>query len=109
MVGWLILLLRFALAAFNSRRNSLLENLALCHELLVLRRTAKLPRLTPLDRAPWAWLGVESVATARTHGEACARQRAQQGRGFVHVDMFLRTTATGDDGRRVCGPRRSLR
>ena len=49
MVGWLILLLRFAVAAFNGRRNLLLENLALHHQLLVLHRTAKRPRLTPLD------------------------------------------------------------
>jgi len=41
MVGWLILLLRLALAAANSRRNLLLENLALRHQLLVLHRTAR--------------------------------------------------------------------
>ncbi len=30
--------------------------LALRHQLLVLHRTAKRPRLTPLDRALWVWL-----------------------------------------------------
>ena len=56
MVGWLILLLGFAVAAFKGRRNLLLENLALRHQLLVLHRTAKRPRLSPLDRALWTWL-----------------------------------------------------
>ena len=37
----MILLLRSALAAVNGRRNLLLENLALRHQLLVLHRTAK--------------------------------------------------------------------
>jgi len=66
MVGWLILLLRFAVAAFNGRRNLLLENLALRHQLLVLHRTAKPPRLTPLDRALWTWLS-QSWCAWKTH------------------------------------------
>ena len=56
MVGWLLLLLRFAVATVNGRRNLLLENLALRHQLLVLHRTVKRSRLTSLDRALWAWL-----------------------------------------------------
>ncbi len=40
----------------NSRRNLLLENLALRHQLLVFSRSNKRPRLTPLDRALWTWL-----------------------------------------------------
>jgi hypothetical protein len=55
MVGWLILLFRFAGAALKGRRNLLPENLALRHQLLVLNRNVKRPRLTPLDRALWAW------------------------------------------------------
>jgi len=81
MVHWLILLLRSAVAAPNARCNLLLENLAVRHQLLVLHRTAKLSRLTPLDRAPWASLGVKSVATTRTQVKASERQRP--GRGEV--------------------------
>src|SRR5882672_6353279 len=33
-----------------------LENLALRHQLGVLHRSAKKPKLTPLDRLLWAWL-----------------------------------------------------
>ena len=56
MICWLILLLRLVLAGLKSRRNLLLENLALRHQLLVLRRSSNRPRLTPIDRALWAWL-----------------------------------------------------
>jgi hypothetical protein len=56
MVVWLILILRLAAASLKSRQSVLLENLALRHQLLVLNRGSKRPRLTPLDRALWAWL-----------------------------------------------------
>jgi putative transposase len=56
MARWLVSFLRFLVASFKSRRNLLLENLALRHQLLVLNRTSKQPRLMPLDRALWAWL-----------------------------------------------------
>jgi hypothetical protein len=45
-----------ARAGLRSRQNLLLENLALRHQLLVLSRRPNRPRLTPLDRALWAWL-----------------------------------------------------
>ncbi len=77
---WLILLLRFTVAASNARCNLLLENLAVRHQLLVLHRTAKLPRLTPLDRAPWASLGVKSVATTRTQVKASDHHRPGRGK-----------------------------
>jgi hypothetical protein len=57
MFGWPVLLLRFAVAALKGRRNQLLENLALCHQLLVLHRTAKRPRISALDRCPLAIFG----------------------------------------------------
>jgi len=41
-------------AALRSRRNLALENIALRHQLDVLQRTAKRPRLRPSDRALWA-------------------------------------------------------
>ena len=50
MVRWLMLILRLAVAREISP-NLLLEYLALRHQLLVLSRTVKRPRLTPLDRA----------------------------------------------------------
>ena len=56
MVRWLTFVLRLAVAGLKSRRNLLLEILALRHQLLVLSRNAKRPRLTPLDRVLWAWL-----------------------------------------------------
>jgi hypothetical protein len=56
MLCWLTLLLRLAAAILRSRRNLLLENLALRHQLLVLTRNPSRPRLNFLDRAFWAWL-----------------------------------------------------
>jgi hypothetical protein len=56
MICWLILLLRLVLTGLKSRRNLLLENLALRHQLLVLRRNSNRPRLRPMDRALLVWL-----------------------------------------------------
>lgn len=56
MIRWLILMLHLALAGLKSRRNLLLEILALRHQLLVLSRNSKRPRLTPLNRLVWTWL-----------------------------------------------------
>ena len=43
-----------ACAAFKSRAVLQLENLALRHQLGVLRRSVKRPKLTPADRFLWA-------------------------------------------------------
>jgi len=56
MICWLIVLIRLAVAGLKTHRNLLLENLALRHQLLVLRRSSNRPRLTAIDRALWAWL-----------------------------------------------------
>ena len=56
MARWLILVLPFVVTSLKSRRNLLFENLALRHQLLVLNRSHKRPRLMPLDRALWEWL-----------------------------------------------------
>lgn len=56
MLRGLALLLRFAEATLKSRRNLLLENSALRHQLLVLAQNPKRPRWNPLDRALWVWL-----------------------------------------------------
>ena len=56
MIRWLNLALHLAVAGLKSRRSLLLELLALQHQLLVLSRSSKRPRLTPLDRVLWAWL-----------------------------------------------------
>src|ERR1035437_976288 len=56
MIRWLTLALHLAVAGLKSRRSMLLEMLALRHQLLVLSRNSKRPRLMPLDRVLWAWL-----------------------------------------------------
>lgn len=56
MIRWLKVLVCLVVAGMKSRRNLLLENLALRHQLLVPSRRPQRPRLTPLDRALWAWL-----------------------------------------------------
>ena len=43
-------------ACFKSRAALQLENLALRHQLGVLRRSVTRPKLTPADRFLWAWL-----------------------------------------------------
>jgi putative transposase len=45
-----------ACGAFKSRAALQLENLALRHQVGVLRRSVKRPKLTPADRLLWAWL-----------------------------------------------------
>jgi hypothetical protein len=50
------LLAAVALAGFKSRAALQLENLALRHQLGVLHRSVKKPRLTSPDRLLWAWL-----------------------------------------------------
>src|SRR5271169_5637319 len=44
-----------ASAAFKSRATLHLENLALRHQLSVLRRSVKRPKLTSADRLLWTW------------------------------------------------------
>ena len=43
-------------SVFKTRAALQLENLALRHQLGVLHRSVKRPKLTPLDRFLWAWL-----------------------------------------------------
>jgi len=50
------LLAAAASAAFKSRAALHLENLALRHQLGVLQRAVKRPKLTSADRLFWAWL-----------------------------------------------------
>jgi putative transposase len=49
-------ILRTLFSTFKSRRQLSLENVALRHQLEVLQRNAKRPRLKPSDRALWALL-----------------------------------------------------
>lgn len=44
---------------FHSRRRLVLENLALRHQLSVLRRTAPKPRLSKIDR--FLWVGLRAI------------------------------------------------
>jgi len=46
----------FAMASFRSRAALQLEILALRHQIGVLQRSVKRPKLTPADRVLWAWL-----------------------------------------------------
>jgi hypothetical protein len=55
-LGALHILAAAASAAFKSRATLQLENLALRHQLGVLRRSVKRPKLTSADRLLWAWL-----------------------------------------------------
>ena len=50
------LLAAAAAASFKSRTALQLENLALRHQLGVLQRPVKRPKLIPADRLWWAWL-----------------------------------------------------
>jgi putative transposase len=58
MFRWLHFLVGLAAASLQSRRNLLLENIALRHQLLVLSRNAKRPRWNVVDRVLWVWLSV---------------------------------------------------
>jgi hypothetical protein len=53
MVDAFLVLVR---AALVSRARLAVENLALRHQLAVLKRSVKRPRLRPRDRLFWAWL-----------------------------------------------------
>jgi hypothetical protein len=55
MFGWLNFGLRLAVALISSRHHLLLENAALRHQLLVLSRKTKRPRINPVDRVFWVW------------------------------------------------------
>ena len=46
----------FAIASFRSRAALQFEILALHHQIGVLQRSVKRPKLTPADRVLWAWL-----------------------------------------------------
>jgi hypothetical protein len=56
MIRWLTLALHLAVAGLKSRRSLLLEILALRHQLLVLSRKSKSPRLC---MANWYLMGFE--------------------------------------------------
>jgi transposase InsO family protein len=56
MLVVLLLIARSLLAGLGSRRELMLENLALRHQLQVALRTNPHPRLQPRDRVLWVWL-----------------------------------------------------
>ena len=53
---WLEMLLAAAAALLKTRAALQLENIALRHQIGVLQRSVKRPRLKPSDRALWVWL-----------------------------------------------------
>ena len=56
MLSLVLAVLRSLAGALHTRRHLVLENLALRHQLLVLKRTAKTPALRNADRLFWAVL-----------------------------------------------------
>src|ERR1700746_1675139 len=56
MLEFLLLFLRCLFAAFQSHSPLLLQNLALRHQLAVLKRQARKPKLRPADRLLWVGL-----------------------------------------------------
>ena len=55
-LGMLTTLVVALSSVFKTRAALQLENLGLRHQLGVLHRSVKKPKLTPLDRLLWAWL-----------------------------------------------------
>jgi len=53
---WLATLFSMLTGILRSRASLQIENLALRHQLAVLRRTRRRPRIQPRDRVFWAWL-----------------------------------------------------
>src|SRR5437899_3905218 len=58
MIRWLCFVVGLTASALKSRRNLLLENAALRHQLLVVTRNTKRSRWKPVDRVLWVWLSV---------------------------------------------------
>ncbi len=58
MFRWLRLVVDRARAVVKSRRNLLFENIALRHQLPVLRRKAKPTLFTSVERGLWVWLSL---------------------------------------------------
>jgi putative transposase len=56
MLNVVLTIFRTLLSSFKGRRKLLLENLALRHQLMVIRRQVERPRLTNADRALWIFL-----------------------------------------------------
>jgi hypothetical protein len=84
MAGMITLILAGLLRGLRTRRALVLENLALRHQLAVLQRTARRPRLRPSDRVFWVllsrlWGGLAeavSIVSARD-GPPLASDRLQ--------------------------------
>jgi putative transposase len=55
-LGMLTALVAALSSVFKTRAALQLENQALRHQLSVLHRSVKKPKLTPIDRLLWAWL-----------------------------------------------------
>jgi len=58
MIGVIFTVIQGLLGAFRPRRDLLLENLALPHQLTVLSRNAKKPRFGNPDRLLWIFLRI---------------------------------------------------
>jgi len=85
-------ILLFALAAaYRSRRQFAIENLAQRHQLEVLQRTARRPRLRRADRALWGWISKSLGGGKRRLGWRLKRQRKSRrrrpDRPFVEAEV----------------------
>ena len=70
----------------RSRAALELENLALRHQIGVLQRSAKRPKLTPVDRLLWAWLSLVRVLRANgSFGRKCGLTRLHAERDEVVI------------------------
>jgi len=99
------IILRAIIAGLKSREQLALENIALRHQLEVLQRNAKLPRLKPSDRTLWAILSrllpdwrchltiVQPDTVVRWHRAGWRlywRWRSEPGRGRPSVSIEVR-------------------
>ncbi len=100
MFGLLSILLTALSSLFRTRAPLQLENLALRHQLSVLHRSVKRPKLTAADRLFWAVRSLERMAIRPPHREAGNRHCLASERlpavldtGFRSVEGALQTVA----------------
>jgi hypothetical protein len=58
MIRWNYFVVGLSVSVMKSRRNLLVGNAALRHQLLVLSRKARRPHWNPVDRVVWVWLSL---------------------------------------------------
>src|SRR5215469_13557915 len=74
-------------STFKSRTALQVENLALRHQLAVLRRSVKRPKVTSADRLFWAWLCDAWMAILIAHRQARNRHWLASPRLSIVLDL----------------------